>query len=84
MQAAVKFIEVFDCLNMYADDPSIGNVKPPLEEIYMILKKVCNKLGAEFTMKFKDYERMLASYVQSRNINESLTESELREIKLNL
>lgn len=46
MQAAVKFIEVFDCLNMYADDPSIGNIKSPLEEIYMILKKVCNKLGS--------------------------------------
>lgn len=55
MQAAVKFIEVFDCLNIYADDPSIGNIKSPLEEIYMILKKVFTKLGPEFTNKFKDY-----------------------------
>ena len=43
---------------MYADDPNIGNIKPPLEEIYMILKKVYTKLGSEFTQKFRDYERM--------------------------
>ena len=30
MQAAVKFIEVFDCLNMNADDPNIGQIKAPL------------------------------------------------------
>ncbi len=31
MQAAVKFIEVFDCLNMNAEDPNIGQIKSPLE-----------------------------------------------------
>ena len=58
MQAAVKFIEVFDCLNMNAEDPNIGQLKSPLEEIYMILKKIYQKLGTEFTQKFKEYERM--------------------------
>jgi hypothetical protein len=55
MQAAVKFIEVFDCLNMNAEDPNIGQLKSPLEEIYMILKKIYQKLGTEFTQKFKEY-----------------------------
>ena len=58
MQSAVKFIEVFDCLEMNADDPNIANIKPPLEEIYMLLKKVCGKLGPDFTQKFKEYEHM--------------------------
>jgi hypothetical protein len=40
---------------MNADDPNIGIVKPPLEEIQMILRRINSKLGAEFTQKFQDY-----------------------------
>lgn len=46
MQAAVKFVEVFDTLEEYAKDPKIENIKTPLEEIYMILKKINVKLGS--------------------------------------
>ena len=31
MQAAVKFIEVFDALNMNADNPVVGEIRTPLE-----------------------------------------------------
>ena len=58
MQAAVKFIEVFDTLNMNADDPNIGQIKPSLEELYMILKRLTSKLGSDFMHKFREYERM--------------------------
>lgn len=31
MQAAVKFIEVFDVLNMNADNPVVGEIRSPME-----------------------------------------------------
>lgn len=53
MQAAVKFIEVFDTLNMNSDDPNIGQIRPSLEELFMILKRLTSKLGSDFLSKFQ-------------------------------
>lgn len=49
MQAVAKFIEVSDCLNMNADNPVIGEIRTPLEQVYMILKRLHGKLGPDFT-----------------------------------
>ena len=45
MQAVAKFIEVSDVMATVADNPVVGDMKTPMEELHIILKKIYNKLG---------------------------------------
>jgi hypothetical protein len=58
MQATSTFIEVFETLNMASDNPVISEIRTPLEKLQLILKKVYQKLGPEFTSKFNTYCRL--------------------------
>ena len=58
MQATATFIEVIETLNMASDNPNIGEIRPPLEKLQLILKKVYQKLGPEFTTKYNIYCRL--------------------------
>lgn len=58
MQATSTFIEVFETLNMASDNPVISEIRTPLEKLQLILKKVYQKLGPEFTSKFNAYCRL--------------------------
>mgnify|MGYP000860974425 FL=1 len=40
MQATAKFIEVNDTLANYAEQPVIGEIKTPVEELLLILKRI--------------------------------------------
>lgn len=55
MQATATFIEVIECLNMASDNPVIGEIRAPLEKLQLILKKIYQKLGPEFTSKYNTY-----------------------------
>ena len=58
MQATATFIEVNETLNMSADNPVIGDIRPALEKLYIILKKIYQKLGPDFTTKFNAFCRL--------------------------
>ena len=55
MQATATFIEVSETLNIYADNPVIGEIRPSLEKLYIILKKIYQKLGPDFITKFNAF-----------------------------
>ena len=55
MQATATFIEVNETLNLAADNPIVGEIRPALEKLYIILKKIYNKLGPDFTNKFNSF-----------------------------
>jgi hypothetical protein len=55
MQATATFIEVIESLNMASDNPVISEIRAPLEKLQLILKKIYQKLGPEFTQKFNTY-----------------------------
>lgn len=58
MQATAKFIEVNDTLANYAEQPVIGEIKTPVEELLLILKNIHSEIGPEFTQKYNNLERM--------------------------
>lgn len=45
MQATAKFIEVNDTLANYAEQPVIGEIKTPVEELLLILKNIHSEIG---------------------------------------
>ena len=55
MQATATFIEANETLNLAADNPVIGEIRPALDKLYLILKKLYNKLGPDFTSKFNRF-----------------------------
>lgn len=75
MQATSTFIEVFETLNMASDNPVISEIRTPLEKLQLILKKVYQKLGPEFTTKFNTYCRLYlfldAEWTHRSTINRS-------------
>lgn len=58
MQATATFIEVIEALNMASDNPVISEIRGPLEKLQLILKKIYQKLGPEFTNKYNSYCRL--------------------------
>ena len=58
MQATATFIEVNETLNMAADNPVVGEIRPSLEKLYIILKKLYQKLGPDFTAKYQIFCRL--------------------------
>ena len=58
MQATATFIEANETLNMAADNPVIGDIRPALEKLYIILKKLYQKLGPDFTAKYNGFVRL--------------------------
>lgn len=58
MQATATFIEANETLNLAADNPVIGEIRPALEKLYIILKKLYQKLGPDFTNKFNAFTRL--------------------------
>lgn len=43
---------------MASDNPVISEIRTPLEKLQLILKKVYQKLGPEFTGKYNAYCRL--------------------------
>jgi len=58
MQATAKFIEVNDTLANYADQPVIGEIRTPVEELLLILKNISAEIGPEFTQKYSNLGRV--------------------------
>lgn len=58
MQATATFIEANETLNLAADNPVIGEIRPALEKLYIILKKLYQKLGPDFTNKYNAFCRL--------------------------
>jgi hypothetical protein len=58
MQATATFIEAIEALNMASDNPVISEIRSPLEKLQLLLKKIYQKLGPEFTNKYNSYCRL--------------------------
>lgn len=58
MQATAAFIEVIDTINLAADNPVIGEIRAPLEKLQLILKKIYQNLGPEFTNKYNSFVKL--------------------------
>ena len=43
---------------MAADNPVVGEIRPALEKLYIILKKLYQKLGPDFTAKYQMFCRL--------------------------
>lgn len=68
MQATAKFIEVNDTLMACAEQPVIGEIKTPVEELILILKSIHAEIGPEFTQKYRNLERMYSvTYIATIN-----------------
>ena len=58
MQATATFIEANETLNLAADNPIVADIRPALEKLYIILKKLYQKLGPDFMAKFNSFVRL--------------------------
>ena len=58
VQATATFIETIEALNYAAENPIIGEIKPALERLSLILKKLNQKLGPEFSSKYNSFTRL--------------------------
>ena len=58
MEATAKFIEINDQLALNESNPILNEIKTPIEELLIILKKLHVKIGVEFSQKYQHLQRM--------------------------